>query len=218
METRNVQELGGYQEQGKGWVTVGDSQGLKGLGERRRELGLMVEERAASCWRDTGRGERVEWPWGLPGALRGCCGKGRVWDNQRGHRVRGRGGAEGHGGKRQPGAGRGKVVTRIVRVWGLWGKLYLLTCPTRESHFSPGPLTTHCLLVSWVERLAPHKVPGFPLPLWELFLQAMGYSDWEHAEGNALTLRPFKDWNRSVQGGEACALGRREIRERNHLF
>lgn len=96
----------------------------------------MEKERAASCWRDTGRGERVEWPWGLPGALRGCCGKGRVWDNQRGHRVRGRGGAEGHGGKRQPGAGRGKVVTRIVRVWGLWGKLYLLTCPTRESHFS----------------------------------------------------------------------------------
>lgn len=99
------------------------------------------------------------------------------------------------------------MVTRIVRGWGLWGKLYLLTCP-RESHFSPGPLTTHCLLVSWVEGLASHKAPGFPLPLWELFLQAMGCSDWEHAEGNALTLRLFQGLEQKCPRGRGLHPGK----------
>lgn len=77
MGKRSVQELGGYQEQGKGWVTVGDNQGLKGLGEKKKRT------RAPGG----GKGSRVlegHCQWGecrmAMGAARGS--QGMLWERE----------------------------------------------------------------------------------------------------------------------------------------
>lgn len=121
----------------------------------------------------------------------------------------------GHGGKRQPGAGRGRVVNReLPRGWGLLGvgpgTLGLLwlsqSCP-REGHSCPGPPKAGYLLVSWVEGLASHKAPGFSIHLGSYFSWR-----WDIVRGNMLRGTPLLSGSLrtgiEVSEGEACALGK----------
>lgn len=81
-----------HQGPGKRWATKGDTQRLKRLGEKgRRGLRLTVEGRAARYWTDMLGEGRGEYLGGVSGLSEGCWRRGRVWSNQRGCRVGGRG-------------------------------------------------------------------------------------------------------------------------------
>lgn len=89
MEGRGLQKLGGHQEKGKGWATIAGNQGLKGFGERRRELGGMREAQPGAGGRCSEEG--------VPGLLGGCWRR-REYGATRGTQG---GGEEGRGWRRE---------------------------------------------------------------------------------------------------------------------